>query len=89
MLAVRDRMMNRSGWSNLTAVKNGQVYVISNEIYGGSHFFVGVSYLAKVFYPDLFKDLDPRAIHQEYITRFQGMDQDLNKHGVFFAPEVE
>ncbi len=88
MLAVRSRMMNRSGWSNLTAVKNSRMYVISNEIYGGSHFFVGVSYLAKVFYPDLFKELKPRAIHQEYITRFQGMDQDLDKHGVFFVPEV-
>lgn len=89
MEAVRERMMNRSGWSNLTAVKNDQVYIISNEIYGGSHFFVGVSYLAKVFYPDLFEDLDPREIHQEYITRFQGMDLDLDKHGVFFVPELD
>jgi iron complex transport system substrate-binding protein len=86
--ALRNSMMNRSGWSNLTAVKDDQVYIISNKIYGGSHFFVGVSYLAKVFYPELFKDLDPRAIHQEYITRFQGMDLDLKKHGVFFVPEV-
>ena len=88
MQALKNSMINRSAWSNLTAVKNDQVYIISNEIYGGSHFFVGVSYLAKVFYPELFKDLDPRAIHQEYITRFQGMNLDLKKHGVFFVPEV-
>jgi iron complex transport system substrate-binding protein len=89
MQAIRSSMMNRPGWSNMTAVKNDQVYVISNEIYGGAHFFVGVSYLAKVFYPDRFKDLDPRSIHQEHITRFQGMDLELDKHGVFFVPEVD
>jgi len=89
MQDLRDRMMSRPGWSNLTAVRNGQVYIISNEIYGGSHFFVGVSYLAKIFYPKLLPDLDPKAIHQEYITRFQGIGQDLDKHGVFVVPEVD
>jgi iron complex transport system substrate-binding protein len=89
MQALREIMMGRSGWSNLTAVKNQQIYMISNEIYGGSHFFVGVSYLAKIFYPDLFADLDPLAIHQEYLNKLQGMDLDLKQHGVFVVPELD
>jgi iron complex transport system substrate-binding protein len=43
--------------------------------------------MAKWFHPDLFKDLDPQSIHQEYLTRFQGLDYDLSKQGVFVYPE--
>ncbi len=44
--------------------------------------------MAKWFYPDLFEDLDPQAIHQEYLTRFQGLDYDLDEYGVFVYPEL-
>jgi len=44
--------------------------------------------MAKWFHPDLFEDLDPKAIHQEYLTRFQGLDYDLDEHGVFVYPDV-
>ena len=52
------------------------------EITGGKH-FIAAAYMAKWLYPELFKDLDPKAIHQEYLTRFQGLDFDLDGHGVF------
>jgi len=45
--------------------------------------------MAKWFHPDLFKDLDPEAIHQEYLTRFQHLDYDLGKQGVFVYPSRE
>ena len=44
--------------------------------------------MAKWFHPDLFKDLDPEAIHQEYLTRFQNLDYDLDKNGVFVYPPL-
>jgi iron complex transport system substrate-binding protein len=44
--------------------------------------------MAKWFYPELFKDLDPKAVHQEYMTRFQRLEYDLDEHGVFVYPEV-
>jgi iron complex transport system substrate-binding protein len=32
--------------------------------------------------------LDPNALHQEYLTRFQGLDIDLDEKGVFvYHPE--
>jgi iron complex transport system substrate-binding protein len=63
------------------------VYVISDSVYRGARDIVGIRYLAKWFHPELFKDLDPKAIHQEYLTRFQGLDIDLDKKGVFVYPE--
>jgi iron complex transport system substrate-binding protein len=50
---------------------------------------VTIAYMAKWFYPELFEDLDPQAIHQEYLTEIQGMDYDLKKRGVFVYPPQE
>jgi iron complex transport system substrate-binding protein len=63
--------------------------MLSDSNAGKPTFFIGVAYLAKFFYPDLFTDLDPQAIHQEYLTRFQRLDYDLDKHGVFVYPPLE
>jgi len=84
---IRDRIMNREVLKHVTAVKNKRVYIITNHIIGGTRNFVGIGYLAKWFYPELFSDLDPKAVHQEYLTRFQGLDIDLDKKGVFVYPE--
>jgi len=88
MEALREEMMSRPGWDEITAVENGEVYVLSIEVFAGAKYFVGLNYLAKILHPDLFCDLDPEAVHQEYITRFQGLDYDLDKHGVFVYPEA-
>ncbi len=42
-----------------------------------------------MFHPDLFADMDPEAIHQEFLTDFQELDYDLNEHGVFVYPPIE
>jgi iron complex transport system substrate-binding protein len=39
--------------------------------------------MATWFYPDLFPDLDPRAVHQQYLSEFQRLDYDLDEHGMF------
>ncbi len=84
MAALRDEIATRPGWDAIEAVKNDQVYVLSNDILGGSQHFIGVAYLAKLFHPDLFIDLDPVAIHREYLTRSQGLDLQ----GVYIYPEM-
>jgi iron complex transport system substrate-binding protein len=48
--------------------------------------FLGIPYVAKLLYPDLFADLDPDAIHQEFLTRFLRIDYDVSKQGVFIYP---
>jgi iron complex transport system substrate-binding protein len=44
--------------------------------------------MAKLFHPDLFEDLDPEAIHQEYME-LQHFDFNVYEHGVFIYPPVE
>ena len=86
---LRGDLMSRPGSSDITAVKEGRVYVVGQEIVSGPRALVAIAYMAKWFHPDIFEDLDPQAIHQEYLTRFQGLDYDLDEHGVFVYPPLE
>ncbi len=90
MAAARDDILNRPELSKVTAVKTENVYVMAflDIATGGSGCLIGSAYMAKWFHPDLFEDLDPEAIHQEYLTRFQRLDYDLNEHGVFVYPPI-
>ena len=83
--ALREEIMNRPGFEAINAVKEGKVYIEDTSLCG----FIAVAYRAKVFHPDLFEDLDPQEIHQEYLNRFQRLDYDLNEHGVFWYPPLE
>jgi iron complex transport system substrate-binding protein len=93
---VREEIMSRPELQNVSAVKNGSVYVISGHIMAagprsGCKYFVQDAYDAKWFHQEhhqeLFEDLDPQAIHQEYLTEFQGLDINLKEEGVFVYPE--
>ena len=53
--------LGRAGWRDLPAVKNGEVYAL---YHGGTRTlsdYVYVQYLAKILYPEAFKDVDPAA----------------------------
>jgi iron complex transport system substrate-binding protein len=89
---VRDDVMSREGLQGVLVVETGSVYIITSHVwtylpYSGCRPLIGLCYLAKWFHPELFDELDPKAIHQEYLTRFQGLDVDLDENGVFVYPE--
>jgi iron complex transport system substrate-binding protein len=84
MATLKGEVAGRPGWDAIDAVKNDRVYVLSNDILGGAQHFIGVAYLGKLFHPDLFADLDPVALHHEYLARFQG----LYLKGVYIYPEM-
>lgn len=86
---LQDEILNRSELANVKAIKDNKVIVIDNHILGNVRHFIGIGYLAKLFHPEEFDDLDPEAIHQEYLTKFQGLDYDLDKQGVFVYPLQE
>lgn len=71
--AIRDSIVKRPGFEKVDAVKNGRVYVISGDMWLGPSSYITLCYLAKYFHPDLFEDLDPRAVHIEYLRRFHGL----------------
>ena len=87
LIEIRGEIMSRPELAEVDAVKEGRVYILNRGIMDATAHFVGIAYLAKWFYPELFEDLDPKAIHQEYLTRFQGLDFDLDEKGVFVYPE--
>jgi iron complex transport system substrate-binding protein len=72
---------------NSQGIKEGNVYCFSTDISTGLSYWLGIVYMAKILHPDIFADLDPVAVHQEYLTRFQRLDFDLKERGVFFYPE--
>lgn len=86
---VLNSVLNRSDFAATNAVKNDKVYIFPAEMSNGPQSIIAVAYFAKWFHPDLFKDIDPEAIHQEYLNRFQHFDYDLNERGVFMYPPIE
>ena len=85
--AARDKIMLQPGWEHIAAVESGKVYLIYSKIIDfTAHHFIGTAYMAKLFHLELFEDFDPQAIHQEYLTRFQGLDFDVCEDGVFVYP---
>ena len=69
--------------------KNDKVQTTHSVLLAGPSYPVGLTYLAKWFYPDLFKDLDQQEIFQEYLDSFQAVDFDVSKHGVFVYHPLE
>jgi iron complex transport system substrate-binding protein len=83
--SIREKIMNESSLISTNAVKNSRVHMIDITL-SQSEWFLGLQYLAKWYHPDLFTDLDPQEVHQEYIDRFQNIDFDVSKEGVFVYP---
>ena len=79
---TRDEILSRPGLSEVEAVKDGRVYIITSGIVGGAPSVIGDLYLAKWFHPDLFEDVDPEAVHGELLQRFLGLELD----GVYVYP---
>lgn len=78
-----DEVRGRQGWGNMRAVRQGRVCVLSGDLSSGPPLAVGAAWLAKWLHPATARDLDPAALHREYLRRFQG----LPLRGVFALPE--
>ena len=78
--------MEGADFSPLTAVKNGEVY--SNSLGMWSWYIPSsdaplvLQWIAKLSYPDLFADVDMRALVQEYYHNFY--NYDLNEAEIDF-----
>jgi iron complex transport system substrate-binding protein len=66
--AMYDEIIARPGFDNIKAVKNRKIFLIGNDIHSRPGYIVGICYLAREFYPDLFKDLDPESVHREWFA---------------------
>ena len=77
----QDMIMDYPGWDHIDAVKDGRVYFISTDA-KSTHPSVYQSYLAKWFHPEVFEDIDPVAIHREWMETFLGIEYE----GVYAYP---
>ncbi|RZN43466.1 MAG: ABC transporter substrate-binding protein [Methanophagales archaeon ANME-1-THS] len=68
---LRTELMNRPGAGNVSAIRDGRVYILTYKITYGLGNVVGLTYWAQLFHPEL--DLDPETVYREYLEEFQGM----------------
>lgn len=69
---VIEEIKNRPAWDDITAVKNNEVYVMSQFGHGGASKLVGAAYMAKWIYGDLLPELDPVEIERQWMEDIQG-----------------
>ena len=82
-----ENILNLPGFDKIKAVEDKCIYIISSTIAYSPSYPCGLANLAKWFDPDDFEDLDPRAMHQEYVDKFcGGIDFNVTKQGVFVYP---
>lgn len=77
----RDAILQRSVWRHIAAVETGNVHVMDSAVWTGPRAIIGIAYLARWIHPALFADLDPEALHREYLKTFQEVDY----RGVFVS----
>lgn len=62
----------RPGWDTITAVQNGDVYVMSQFGHGGASKMVGAAYIAKWVYPEALADFNPDDVLKHWLEKDQG-----------------
>ncbi len=72
MEMTRNEFMGREELKSMKAVKHGKVYVIHPRLCAGPMQVIGGCYYAKWLHPDLFRDLNPSAVHKEMLEKFWG-----------------
>lgn len=77
--AAYEDITGRAGWDGITAVKNDDIYFMTQFSHGGAGKLVGTCYIAKMLYPDLLPDLDPDEIFRAWMEDFQGF-KDVDGH---------
>ena len=85
MEKLRKEIMSRPGWNEIKAVKDGKVYILNSDLWTSPRIWLGVIYTAKILYHERFKDIDPDAIHKEYLKRFL----NIESKGIWCWPPPE
>ena len=62
--------LNRTGWSDLKAVKNKKIYLIYHSMGCELFDFAALEFVAKGIYPEEFKDIDPQADLEKYFDKY-------------------
>jgi iron complex transport system substrate-binding protein len=83
---MRTEIIGRTGFDQIKAVQDGEIYIVSQIIKTGAFENVAICYIAKILYPELFPGLDPTAHLREMVEKYLELDFEEMK-GVFVYPE--
>ncbi len=64
------KLMKRTPFPELDAVKKGNVHAVWHQFYGAPYEFYPIQQFAKWFHPDLFADLNPEQNFKEFHEKF-------------------
>ncbi len=67
----RDVILARPAWHHITAVAQARVHVMDSAIWTGPRAIIGIAYMVRWMHPEIFRNMDPEALHQEYLEKFQ------------------
>lgn len=70
---IGEEMVARPGWSEMQAVRDGNVHMITGFAGGGLGKIIGSVYLAKWLYPEEMADINPDEVFAEWLD-LQGVD---------------
>lgn len=77
--ATFDRLRSRTGVKDIPAVKAGKVAAVYHHFYNHPYNIIGIEMLAKDFYPETFRDMDPTADYHTIIRDFTRLpDEPIN-----------
>jgi|AGTN01.2.fsa_nt_gi ABC-type Fe3+-hydroxamate transport system, periplasmic component len=71
--ALYKKVMARSGWDQIDAVKNGRVYLIHSDT-TSVHPCANTVYVAKMIHPELFKDISGDEVLRQWYKEFMNVD---------------
>jgi len=63
---IAEILKKRTGWDAIAAVKENRVYIFSSGISYGPKAYIGLAYMAKILHPDIFTDLNPDRMLDDY-----------------------
>lgn len=69
----RADIIARPAWNLIEAVASGKIHVIDGAIWTGPRAIIGIAYMASWFHPGILQELNPEAMHREYLESFQGI----------------
>lgn len=74
MKKQREEIISRSELKQTTAIKQDKVYVLSRRAVSGPQSIIGLIYVAKWLYPELFQDVNHEKIFKEMFEKYYGLE---------------
>ncbi|OPY37802.1 MAG: Periplasmic binding protein [Methanoregula sp. PtaU1.Bin051] len=81
-----DELSGLPALKEVQAVKNKRIYILSFRYVMGLSYPAARAQAVQWIYPDLFADMNPDAIHQEYVDMFYNVSYDVTRNGAFHYP---